>query len=88
MHEKFTRKLKFHRDRLKSQIVERPIVIKQTKAESVAAASNPHSRELPPQFSTVEQQICIELDTGIITKVDKPIIKKTLGYSQTRLNSP
>jgi hypothetical protein len=54
-------------------MVERPIVIKQTKAESVA--SNPHSRDLPPQFSTVEQKICIELDTGIITKVDKPIIK-------------
>jgi hypothetical protein len=61
---------------MKSQIVE--------NMSMVPAPKNTHNEDITKQFSTVEQQICLELDTGIITKINRPTIKPTLAHH----NSP
>jgi hypothetical protein len=61
------------RDRVKSQIVE-------NMASMIPAPINTHNEDITKQFSTVEQQICVEIDTGIITKMNKPKINPTLSH--------
>jgi|LauGreDrversion4_2_1035121.scaffolds.fasta_scaffold787668_1 hypothetical protein len=62
------------RDRVKSQIAENMALM------NVTVPKNTHNEDITKQFSTVEQQICVELDTGIITKINKPTIKPTHSH--------